>query len=40
MLPPVDLRPPFNISRASHVRLNVSDLAESRNFYIKSWVWW
>ena len=34
MLPPVNLRPPFNISRSSHVRLNVADLAESRNFYM------
>lgn len=35
MLPPVNLRPPFNISRTSHVRLNVADLAESRDFYTK-----
>lgn len=33
MLPPVNLRPDFNITRSSHVRLTVSDLAESRNFY-------
>ena len=33
MLPPVDLRPPFTISRSSHVRLTVADLAESRDFY-------
>ena len=33
MLPPVNLRPPFNISRSSHLRLNVADLAESRDFY-------
>ena len=35
MLPPVDLRPPFNITRTSHLRLNVADLAESRDFYTK-----
>lgn len=34
MLPPVDLRPPFNITRASHVRLVVADLAASRDFYV------
>jgi catechol 2,3-dioxygenase len=34
MLPPVNLRPDFNITRSSHVRLTVSDLAESRNFYV------
>jgi catechol 2,3-dioxygenase len=34
MLPPVNLRPPFNISRSSHVRLTVADLAESRDFYV------
>jgi catechol 2,3-dioxygenase len=33
MLPPVDLRPPFSISRSSHVRLAVTDLAKSRDFY-------
>ncbi len=35
MLPPVNLRPPFNITRTSHVRLNVADLAESRDFYVE-----
>jgi len=35
MLPPVDLRPPFNITRTSHLRLNVADLSESRDFYTK-----
>ncbi len=34
MLPYVNLRPPFNITRSSHVRLTVADLAESRNFYV------
>jgi catechol 2,3-dioxygenase len=34
MLPLVNLRPPFNITRSSHVRLTVADLAESRNFYV------
>jgi len=34
MLPPVDLRPPFNITRTSHLRLTVADLAESRDFYV------
>lgn len=34
MLPPVNLRPPFNITRTSHVRLGVADLAESRDFYV------
>ncbi|WP_433475056.1 VOC family protein [Spirillospora sp. CA-142024] len=29
----MDLRPPFNITRSSHVRLTVSDLAESTDFY-------
>lgn len=33
MLPPVNLRPPFNITRASHVRLTVDDLTKSRDFY-------
>ena len=33
MLPSVDLRPPFNITRSSHVRLAVADLARSRDFY-------
>ena len=32
-LPPVDLRPPFNITRASHVRVAVADLEKSRDFY-------
>ncbi|MCQ9179776.1 VOC family protein [Streptomyces sp. IBSBF 2953] len=36
MLPPVNLRPSFNITRSSHVRLTVADLAESRNFYVKA----
>jgi catechol 2,3-dioxygenase len=35
MLPPVDLRPPFNISRFSHVRLTVDDLTKSRDFYTR-----
>jgi catechol 2,3-dioxygenase len=34
MLPPVNLRPPFNITRASHVVLCVNDLARSRDFYV------
>ena len=34
MLPPVNLRPPFNITRASHVVLHVADLARSRDFYV------
>jgi catechol 2,3-dioxygenase len=34
MLPAVNLRPPFNITRASHVVLHVSDLAKSRDFYV------
>ena len=34
MLPRVNLRPDFNITRSSHVRLTVSDLTESRNFYV------
>lgn len=33
MLPAVNLRPEFNITRSSHVRLTVADLAESRRFY-------
>ncbi|MBU3063182.1 VOC family protein [Nocardia sp. NEAU-G5] len=33
MLPPVDLRPPFDISRSSHIRLTVADLSRSREFY-------
>lgn len=35
MLPEVDLKPPFNITRTSHVVLEVSDLARSRDFYTK-----
>ncbi|CDO86159.1 3,4-dihydroxyphenylacetate 2,3-dioxygenase [Mycobacterium triplex] len=35
MLPEVDLRPPFNITRASHVRLAVADVSKSRDFYTK-----
>ncbi|MDM0072342.1 VOC family protein [Variovorax sp. J31P207] len=35
MLPTVDLRPPFNISRASHIVLEVKDLQKSRDFYVK-----
>ncbi|MTV37727.1 VOC family protein [Duganella radicis] len=34
MLPEVNLRPPFNITRASHVVLHVADLAKSREFYV------
>ncbi|WP_224788975.1 VOC family protein [Pandoraea terrae] len=34
MLPAVNHRPPFNITRASHVVLNVADLAKSRAFYV------
>jgi catechol 2,3-dioxygenase len=34
MLPTVNLRPPFNITRASHVVLTVSDLERSRDFYV------
>lgn len=34
MLPSVNLRPPFNITRASHVVLHVADLARSRDFYV------
>jgi catechol 2,3-dioxygenase len=33
VLPSVNLRPPFNITRASHIRLGVADLAASREFY-------
>ncbi|WP_254296193.1 VOC family protein [Sphingomonas tagetis] len=33
MLPPVELRPAFNITRASHVTITVSDLQRSREFY-------
>ena len=35
MLPTVDLRPPFNITRASHIVLHVADLKRSRDFYVK-----
>ncbi|WP_201839848.1 VOC family protein [Microvirga zambiensis] len=34
MLPAVNLRPPFNITRTSHIVLTVSDLAKSRDFYV------
>jgi catechol 2,3-dioxygenase len=34
MLPAVNLRPPFNITRTSHLVLNVADLAKSRDFYV------
>ena len=34
MLPPVNLKPPFNVTRASHIVLNVADLAKSREFYV------
>ena len=30
-----NLRPDFNVTRASHVRLGVSDLEQSRHFYTK-----
>mgnify|MGYP001225700859 CR=1 FL=1 len=33
MLPTANLNPPFNITRASHVCLAVTDLARSRDFY-------
>lgn len=33
MLPPVNLRPAFNITRTSHVTLTVADLQKSREFY-------
>ena len=33
MLPAVNLRPPFNITRASHIVLNVADLEKSKHFY-------
>ncbi|HSV48602.1 MAG TPA: VOC family protein [Ramlibacter sp.] len=35
MLPAVNLRPPFNITRASHIVLHVADLKKSRDFYVK-----
>lgn len=34
MLPAVDLQPPFNITRFSHVVLEVADVAVSRDFYL------
>lgn len=34
MLPPVNLRPQFNITRVSHVVLIVSNLAKSRDYYV------
>jgi catechol 2,3-dioxygenase len=34
MLPPVNLRPAFNITRTSHVVLTVADLKKSRDFYV------
>lgn len=34
MLPMVDLHPPFNITRFSHVVLEVADVARSRDFYV------
>ncbi len=33
MLPPVELHPPFRITRSSHVSLTVTDLGASRDFY-------
>jgi catechol 2,3-dioxygenase len=33
MLPPVELDPPFRLTRASHVALTVSELGRSRDFY-------
>jgi len=35
MLPTVDFRPPFNITRASHIILHVADLQKSRDFYTR-----
>ena len=35
MLPEVNLRPPFNITRASHIVLHVADLQKSRDFYVE-----
>ena len=32
-IPPISTSPPFNITRASHVRYFVKDLAESLRFY-------
>ncbi len=34
MLPAVNLKPPFNITRFSHVVLEVSDVQRSRDFYV------
>lgn len=34
MLPEVDLKPPFNITRFSHVVLEVEDVERSRDFYL------
>ncbi len=34
MLPVVDLKPPFNITRFSHVVLEVADVSKSRDFYV------
>ena len=34
MLPVVDLSPPFNITRFSHIVLEVADVARSRDFYM------
>src|SRR5580698_3433648 len=33
MLPSIELRPPFQLTRASHVSLTVTDLGASRDFY-------
>jgi catechol 2,3-dioxygenase len=33
MLPPIELHPPFTITRSSHVSLTVTDLGASRDFY-------
>ena len=35
MLPTVNLKPPFNITRTSHVVLHVADLRKSRDFYTR-----
>ena len=34
MLPAVNLKPPFNITRFSHVVLEVNDVERSRDFYL------
>jgi len=34
MLPAVNLKPPFNITRFSHVVLEVNDVEHSRDFYL------